>query len=440
MTDHDPQLPDRRRFLQVSAGMLAGLSLTGVATACGGSSGGSAGRSGHSTPPTTADTARLAHLATDAFYAGVPLVVTTRTLQTFSHLFGTNTLFVTPGLVKPASRLVVSPNRDTVYVLAVLDLRAGPLVLTLPDVPDRYHVYQFLDAWMGGFGLVGTRSTGGRGGTWVIARDGEAVDAPAGAKRLTCPTDQAFILGRIRAIDDADAAAAVAVGRKGTLAPLMPGTKVPPMPEPIGPASATGTNGVDFFDEVCDALVLNPPVTPQQRAAITAAKALGIVAGATATKHVTAEQRDVLRRAVTNGLHTIETTPVGGSTDRSGWDVNLELGNADTSGGLLQRAIIAKTFWGPVPAAEAVYPHARVASDGKPLDGSKHYRIHFPVGGLPPVNAFWSLTVYGPDHFLVPNSADRYSISGDSPGLVFGADGSLDIYLQRTAPAEHEEN
>ena len=148
----------------------------------------------------------------------------------------------------------------------------------------------------------------------------------------------------------------------------------------------------------------------------------------------------MLRRAVTKGLHTIETTPVAGSTDRNGWDVNLELGTADTADGLLQRAIIAKSFWGPVPAAEAVYPHARVANDGKPLDGTKRYRIHFAAGNLPPVNAFWSLTVYGPDHFLVPNAADRYSISGDTPGLVRGDDGSLDIYLQHAAPAGHETN
>ena len=113
----------------------------------------------------------------------------------------------------------------------------------------------------------------------------------------------------------------------------------------------------------------------------------------------------------------------------NGWSVNLDLGTAATTGGLLQRAVIATSYWGPVPAAEAVYPLAVSASDGKPLDGSKRYRIHFSKENLPPVEAFWSLTVYGPDHFLYENPAGIYSISGDTPGLVRGDSGSIDVVL-----------
>ena len=81
-----------------------------------------------------------------------------------------------------------------------------------------------------------------------------------------------------------------------------------------------------------------------------------------------------------------------------------------------------------------MYPRALTANDGLALDGSKQYRIHFAAGKTPPVDAFWSVTVYGPDMFLVPNPANRYSISGDTPGLVRNTDGSLDLFLQQQPP------
>jgi hypothetical protein len=373
-------------------------------------------------------------VATDAFFAGVPLVVTVRTLQTFAQLIGVNRLLARRVLADPASHIVVAPNRDTVYVIAVLDLRAGPHVLTLPAIPDRYHVFQFLDAWMGGFGLLGTRTTGGRGGSWVIAGPGQDPAIPAGYGRLSCPTNQAFVLGRIRAVDDADAARAGEYGARMRLAPLVAGTPAtPPMPKPAGTPQSIGDNGIAFFDEVGDALVANPPVTREQRAALRAVAALGAGAG----RHPSVDpgsDRAFLRGAITNGLRDLADTTLPGSSEVNGWAVNLGLGTADTSAGLRERAVVARYFWGPVPAAEAVYPRAVAASDGQPLDGAKRYRVHFAADRIPPVDAFWSLTVYGADMFLVPNAAMRYSLSGDTPGLVTNADGSIDVYLHADAP------
>src|SRR5919108_4930719 len=156
-----------------------------------------------SSTTTSADPATLAE---NAFLAGFPLVTTVRTMQTFAGLIGVNRLFVTPGLVDPASRLVVAPNRDTVYALAVLDLRAGPQVLSLPEIGDRYHVVQLLDAWMGGFGLLGTRATGGRAGAGAGVPPGYDGPVPGGADRLECPPNQAVLLGRIPAGGDPQAA------------------------------------------------------------------------------------------------------------------------------------------------------------------------------------------------------------------------------------------
>jgi hypothetical protein len=430
---------DRRDFLLGSVALAAA-----VASACRGSGSDDSDASdeeGRDASSSTTVGTDPRSVARNAFLAGFPLVTTVRTMQTFAQIVGVNRLLVTPGLVDPRSHLVVGPNRDTVYALAVLDLRAGAQMLTLPEIPDRYHVVQFLDAWMGGFSLLGTRATGGRAGAWAIVPPGHDGPIPDGVDRLDCPTDQAFVLARVRAVDDTDAAEAVAVARRMRLAPLDPAAadRPPTMPAPVGTPQTVGADGIGFFDELGDALAVNTPVTDEQRAAIAAAADLGIGPGRHPSETADSDA-DILRRAVAEGLRALQD---GESVDVrrvNGWDVNLALGTPETDRGLQERAVVARYFWAPVPAEEAVYPQANEASDGQPLDGAKQYRIRFPDGGLPPVDAFWSLTVYGPDMFLVPNRTGRYSLSGDTPGLVTNADGSLDVYLQHDPPEGREPN
>jgi hypothetical protein len=434
----------RRAFLEragLVAGSLAGFGGLGALSACSGANEDrSAARTTNVPASSTTRAASRTAIARDAFLAGVPLVVTVRTLQTFAPLLGVNRLLARRVLTDPTSHFVVAPNRDTVYVLAVLDLRAGPQVLTVPAIPDRYHVFQFLDAWMGDFGLFGTRTNGGRGGSWVIVPPGATPKIPRGYATLECPTMQAFVLGRVRAVDDADAARAGEYGAQMRLTPLEPGgPAVPAMPKAPGTPQSVGGNGIGFFDELGDALVLNPPVTREQRAAIASAAVVGVGTG----KHPSTDRgsdRAALRHGVRDGLAALADRSLAGAKRVHGWDVNLGLGTDDTNTGLHARAVVARYFWGPVPAAEAVYPRAALASDGEPLDGSKRYRIHFARGQTPPVDAFWSLTVYGPDLFLVPNPANRYSVSGDTRGLVTNPDGSIDVFLQADPPAGHEAN
>jgi hypothetical protein len=433
----------RRRFLHRCLALTAGVAAGGLVTACSGSGDSDvpAGGSSASSPPPD-----LGTVASDAFLAGFPLVTTVRTMQTFAQLIGLNRLFVTNGLTDPTSRLVVAPNHDTVYALAVLDLRPGPQVFSVPEIRQRYYVLQFLDAWMGGFGLVGTRATNGRGGSWAVAPPGYDGPIPGDVERLDCPTNQAFVLGRIRAVDDTDAAAAAAIGRQIQLQPLAaltgaaPPSQPPAMAPPVDTPQTVGTNGVAFFDELGDALVANPPVSHEQRTAIDAAAALGIGPSHHPSTDEATSHADLLPRAVSEGLAAIAEPTGVGVRNVNGWNVNLELGRSDTEQGLRERAVIARYFWGPVPAEEAVYPRATAGSDRQPLDGAKRYRIRFPGDDLPPVDGFWSVTVYGQDMFLVPNPANRYALSGDTPELAANADGSIDIYLQQSPPPGHETN
>ena len=438
----------RRAFLRRSAVLAGAVTAVGALGACdsdGDGQDGGAAPSDSSTTTAGASGGGAAAVARAAFYAGFPLVTTMRTMQTFAELIGVNRVFVTGGLAIPTSRFVVAPNRDTVYALTVLDLRAGPQVLTVPDIPDRYHVFQFIDAWMGGFGLIGTRTRGGRGGVWVIVPPGNTVDVPRELQRLDSPTTQAILLGRIRAVDDADAVVAAAIGpgiqltslaeRSGGAAPVAPA-----MTAPAGSAHTTGTNGLAYFDELGDALAVNPPVAAAPRAAITAAAGLGVGPGLHPSVDAGATDARVLNAAVTAGLRELEDDTLAGAPTVNGWSVNLEVDELATEDGLQSLAVLARSFWGPVPPEEAVYPRAIASDDGQPLDGARRYVIHFAPGELPPVDAFWSVTAYGPDMFLVPNAPNRYSISGDTPGLAPNADGSLDVYLQAEAPSGREAN
>ena len=106
----------------------------------------------------------------------------------------------------------------------------------------------------------------------------------------------------------------------------------------------------------------------------------------------------------------------------------------------LTRAVVAQSGWGANIPQEAMYVHSTTDGHGQPYSGAHDYVLHFPAGSLPPAKAFWSITLYGPDRFLVANPENRYAIGDRTPGLVTNADGSLDVYLQTTAPVGHAAN
>jgi hypothetical protein len=386
-------------------------------------------------------------VARDAALAGYPLVTTVRTMQLFAGLTGVNTLLRTAMLAGPSTRLIVAPNHDTVYAIAVLDLRAGPQALTVPSITDRYYTFQVIDAWMGTVANIGTGATKSAAGTWVVVPPGFHGTLPAGVHRVDSPSNQLFVLGRFRAVDDADAAAAHADSSRVTLQSLAtyerqpgPTQAAPSMAKPVGRPQTVGANGMGFYDELAAALVANPPPNADDRRAITAVRALGVVAGGHPSTSTRSTERAELLRGLADANKRAASTALLGNHLVDGWSVNLAIGDAHQHTSLELQAVIAKHAWGPNPAAEAVYPVAITDSEGHRLTGTKDYVIHIPANQLPPVKAFWSYTVYGPDMFFVPNSIGRYSVSGQTPGLVTGPGGSLDIYLGHTAPPGHESN
>jgi hypothetical protein len=384
-------------------------------------------------------------LAAEAYVWGYPLVVTERTLQSLALRAPQNRLTFQPARSNIDTRTVVAPNTDTLYAVAPLDVRGEPYVLTLPEIHDRYYSFQFVSAYTDSFAYVGTRATDGRAGRWAITPPGWHGRLPAGVTRIESPTPQLLLLGRFRVVDDADVANVHALATRITLTPLSTLTGQPPAPAPppFGPPAGTPQSvpdaGASFFDELGDALAANPPVDRVERRTLRRFAALGIGPG----RHPTTELHDrrklaALAHGVTAGNAGITAAAATPGTTNNGWSYRLDVGTYGHNA--LLRAIVAQIGWGANIAAEAVYAHSVADATRTPYTGAHRYVLHFPPGGLPPVDAFWSVTLYGPDHFFTANPIDRYAISDHTPGLRYGPDGSLDIYIQHDPPAGHESN
>src|SRR5262249_24527990 len=154
--------------------------------------------------------------------------VTERTLQTFAPLVGVNRPFTQKARSDATSRTVVAPNTDTLYAIAVLDFRSGPLLLTVPEIRDRYHTFQLLDAWTDSFAYLGTRPPGGAGGPGLRAPPDGSGPPPEGVGRIDVPTAQVFLLGRVLVANDADVANVTALTSQIAIAPLDASAPPPP--------------------------------------------------------------------------------------------------------------------------------------------------------------------------------------------------------------------
>jgi len=416
------------------ASLLAACSL-GATWGCSGG-----GKAPAASPDASQDAAAPA--TTTAYVWGYPRVVTQRTLQTLGGLFGVNTLFSQSALSTAGTAYIVAPNQDTLYSVAVLDLRSDPQVLTVPDVTDRYWVFQFLDAWTNSFHYVGTRATGGTGGTFVITPPGWTGSMPAGTQAVASPTPQALLLGRYLVKDAADVATVAAIPR--TLQPLhaLTGGPAPAPPPALGAAPGTpqdvGSNGAAFFDELGDALSQDPPASDDDKAQLLAFASLGIGPGRHPAAAATGAALAALQSGVTGGTAQIQAAAA--AMGARGWTAPLNLGTYAND--WLVRATVADDLWGANVPAEAVYAYSRADTAGQAYSGASSYLVHFAPGQLPAIGAqgFWSISLYGPNLFFVPSSTGRNAIGDRTPGLTANADGSLDVLVQNAAPEGSEGN
>jgi hypothetical protein len=340
-------------------------------------------------------------------------------------------------------------NVDTLYTFGWLDLSSGPLWFHVPKIEGRYYTFQFMDAYTDNFAYIGTRTNGGAAGDYAIVPRRWTGDVAAGLQRIEAPTPVVWMIGRILAgeVED-DLLVARALQRQFTLVPLRDFGKSIPKPDPVGPRAApaprltarrsvAAMNAASFFADLAKLMSVNEP-HPRDHALVRQFAAIGLTPGGDFDlEKLDAPVRRGLERAVASARALIESRIGATGPMRNGWRF-YDIGHWKDD--YLRRAAFAWLALAGNDPEESIYVEAFADSDGRPLSGAYEYRLHFDPGRTPPANAFWSLTMYDADRYLVENPIHRYAIRDRTPGLRYNSDGSLDIYISRTAPSGHESN
>jgi hypothetical protein len=348
-------------------------------------------------------------------------------------------------------RQVIRPNADTLYSSSWLDLSTEPVLLHVPDTKGRYYLMQFMDAWSETIASPGKRTTGTGEGWFAIVGPGWKGKLPDNVQRIESPTTTAWLIGRTQTNGPADydfvhtiqqgyklaRLSAYPAGEPPValtdLAQLQAGSDAPPPPVQVAHMSAT-----EFFTLVAQLLVKNPPHSEDAPMIRQLAK-IGIVAGQPfpATQLSPEELKAVEEGAQTaaNAINTFDRSKL--ASGKTGWTLPGRYGRYGTNYPV--RALTARYFLGILPSEDAVYLSSTRDSAGDPLKGSKRYTMHFDKGGVPPVRAFWSLTLYDDQGYFSANGIKRFAI-GDRDALKFNPDGSLDLYIQHDSPGSDKES
>jgi hypothetical protein len=358
--------------------------------------------------------------------------------------FGWNTLHHDRRLSTPENRIVVSPNNDTPYSTATLDLRAEPLVLSVPDMGDRYYTFQLVDMATNNFAYIGTRATGNKAGKFALAGPDWGGTLPEGVELIRCPSFFVGVVGRTQLKGPDDLKNVIAVQDQYSLVPLskLTGEK----PRPVKPVDFPAYNEksvttLELFRMLSWELQYLTLCAEETRL-LGRFAAIGIAPGKAFDPAALDETtRKDMEAGLAAGLAKIRARADRIGRAVNGWDLAPTGVPYFGHDYLLRAAYAMKAIYVNSPE-EAYYPAANVDANGDPLDGSKHrYAIRFQKGQLPPARYFWSLTMYRKsDGLLVENPIKRYSIGDRTAGLKHGEDGSLTVYLQPDSPGADKES
>lgn len=342
---------------------------------------------------------------------------------------------------------VVRPNADTLYSSAFLDLSKEPMILSVPDTHGRYYLMPMLSGWTDVFASPGKRTTGTKAQNFLVSGPFWKGKTPENMKQIKAPTNMVWVLGRTQTngVSDYDAVHAIQKGYK--LTPLSAwGTDYKPALATVNEAINTNIapsvqvqnmSGVDFFAQFAKLLKDNP-LKKEDMAMKEVLKKMGIEPGQEFnTTNLSAEQIDTLNKAVKEAQKQIAENVLTSGKKINGWQLFPVVGTYGTH--YSDRAGVAFAGLGANIPQDAIYPTAFVDDKNNPLDGKNNYVVHFPKGKLPPVNAFWSLSMYDKDSFFVSNPINRFAI-GDRDKLQLNKDGSLDIYIQNQTPGKDKES
>ncbi len=338
-----------------------------------------------------------------------------------------------------------SPNNDTLYSIAWVDVSKEPVILSHPNMGDRYFTFELACLDSDNFAYVGKRTTGGKAGSFALVGPQWKGKLPRGVKKLSpSRTSSILILGRTLVDGKTDVPAVNALQDQYTLTPLsFWGKKNPKLPEsrdvwaPFSPES----------DPLAEWKTINRAMTedpPEARLAqlVTLFSKVGVGPGQDVDKLDEATKRGLARAAV-DGRKLLKDAIDSGALGKqvNNWNIPPRtFGRAGLNDDFLLRGSLQ--CMGGIIAnepEEAVYYNTTKDGAGERFDGTKKYTIHFAPGQLPKVNGFWSITLYDTTFNLTPNPIDRYSLGDRTAGLQKDADGGLTIYIQSTSPGKDKE-
>lgn len=345
-------------------------------------------------------------------------------------------------------RAVTAPNADTLYTQAWFDVAKEPWIVSVPDMGDRYFLLPMLDGWTEVFASPGKRTTGGKAQTFAITGPGWTGTLPPGVTEYKSTTAMVWLLGRIYCTGTPEDYAAVhALQDQITAVPLSAyGKPYTPAPGVVDPSIDTKTavrdqvnalDGAAYFRTVAELLKTNPPAAADAPMVQTLAK-LGIVPGqdfdaAKLDSAVAAAVSDAPKAAQAKIMGWAKAgVTAGDNTFQNGWLFTTKTGTYGTN--YLQRAYVTAIGLGANLPQDAVYPTSEGPSQGVKYNGANKYVVHFDKGQLPPVQGFWSLTMYDANYFFVDNPLNRYTLS-QRDQLTANPDGSVDLLIQADPPS-----
>jgi hypothetical protein len=392
-------------------------------------------------------------IAKEAYIYGVPMVTVYSTLYAFSVDKGGpeykgpfNSILNVARVFTPDDKAFVTPNSDTPYTFIGPDLRAEPMVLSIPAMDrNRYFVFQMMDLYTFNFDYVGTRTTGDGGGDFLIAGPNWKGPTPKGVKKvIRSETQLVNVVGRTQLLNPADLDNVKKIQAGYKLQPLSAylGKAPPPAPpdvnwiKPIPPPEQR--KSLEFLNQL-SFLLQFAPTHPSETALRKRFAGIGIVPGKPFdVASLSDDRKAALLAGIAEGQKEIDAR----RASLGGKSADLFGSRAFLKNDYLTRAVGTQVGIGANSKQEALYPIYEKDADGKPLDGSNgRYVLRYADGKFPPVNAFWSLTLYElPSQLLVKNPINRYLINAPMlPNLKRDADGGLTIYVQNESPGADKE-
>jgi hypothetical protein len=361
----------------------------------------------------------------------------------------TNTIINVPRVYTPADTAIQTPNSDTPYSFLGADLRTEPLVLTVPEIPkDRYYSIQFIDAYTFNFAYVGSRATGNSAGNFLLAGPNWKGEKPPGIKEvIQSETEMNILLYRTQLFNPADI---------DNVKKIQAEYKVQPLSQFLGQPAPAAAPKIDYMTpctpeeekkslkqfEVLNFVLQFCPTVPSETALMERFAKLGIGAGMTFDASKFSPE---VQKAIGEGVGEawLEFEGLVKLFDQGKVTSGQVFGTREAlKGNYLYRMAAAVLGIYGNSEAEAMYPVFRTDAAGKPLTGANRYTIRFAKGELPPVNAFWSATMYElPKSLLVANPINRYLINSPMlPDLKKDADGGITLYIQNESPGKDLES